>query len=345
MSLTIILGALTIFILSNLLVPLNMRFSTQHGIVALPNDRRIHQVETPEGGGLSFGLPIILMQLIFAFVYHDSDLSRLFGELAFVGVLAMLLGLVDDRFESPAKLKFIWQIALGMIMYLVGYRVYYLTNPLGGDFILGWLSFPVTVLWYVIVINAINFIDGLDGLATGIAVIVSTVLLVVGIRESNALVISLSAFLISGCLAFLRYNFHPAKIFLGETGTQFIALNIAAISTAGAAQYKGITSMTMMIPLAALGIPLLDVALAVFRRIHLGNIFKADKAHIHHAMLAWGLSQRTIAIIVYIVTIMFGMIAIGFSYSDKKVLLSLLLFLLALIVIIAYIFMRMERNK
>lgn len=345
MSLMLISGALIIFLLSTLLVPWNMRFSIRHGIVAKPSDRRIHRVSTPEGGGLSFGLPIVFMQMVFALVFRATDVGRLFLELAIVGVLALSFGLIDDRFESRARHKFIWQIALGVIMYIVGYRVYFLTNPLGGDFILGWLSFPVTVLWYVIVINAINFIDGMDGLATGIAAIVSIVLLVVGIREENILVMSLSAFLISGCLAFLRFNFHPAKIFLGETGSQFIALNIAAISTAGAAQYKGITSMTMMIPLAALGIPLLDVALAIFRRIHLGNIFKADKAHIHHAMLAKGFSQRTISIIVYIVTFLFGLIAIGFSYSDKKVLFSLLLVLLALIVIIAYILMRLERDK
>ncbi len=345
MTLEIILASVTIFILTSILVPQNIRFSRLHGIVALPNERRIHQQSCPEAGGLSFGLPIVLMQLIFAWLFRNQELGRLFLELSIVGILAITFGLLDDRFESRARHKFLWQIALGMIMYIVGYRVLFLTNPLGEHFILGWLSFPVTVLWYVIVINAINFIDGMDGLATGISAIVSLVLMVVGIREGNVLVISLSAFLLSGTLAFLRFNFHPARIFLGETGTQFIALNIAAISTAGAAQYKGITSMTMMIPLAALGIPLLDVVLAVSRRIHLGNVFQADKFHIHHAMLDLGLSQRTISIIVYIITMLFGLIAIGFSFTDKKVLFSLLLVLLALIVVIAYILMRRERDR
>jgi len=119
---------------------------------------------------------------------------------------------------------------------------------------------------------------------------------------------------------FLRYNFHPASIFLGETGSQFIALNIAAISTAGSAQFKGITSMTMMIPLAALGVPLLDAVLAVFRRIRAGKtIYLADKGHIHHTMLEYGFSQKRIALIVYFITILFGLIAIGFSFTDKKV--------------------------
>lgn len=291
------------------------------------------------------GLPIVAIQLVFAYFTRGEEISRFFFELSAIGVLALTFGLIDDRFESPARVKLIWQVILGVIMYIIGYRVYFVTNPLGTHFILGWMSFPITVLWYVIVINAMNLIDGMDGLATGIAAIVCGVLLVVGIKEENYLVIALSSFLLCGSLAFLRYNFHPARIFLGETGSQFIALNIAAISTAGTAQFKGITSMTMMIPLAALGIPLLDVFLAISRRLRVGRIFKADKAHIHHTMLAFGLSQRTISIIVYFITMLFGLIAIGFSFTDKKILFSLLMVLLAIIVIVAYIVMRMERNK
>jgi UDP-GlcNAc:undecaprenyl-phosphate GlcNAc-1-phosphate transferase len=340
----IILASITIIIATAVLIPWNMRFSRLHGILAKPSERRIHKSTIPEAGGLSFGLPIVAVQLVFAYFTRGQEISRFFFELSALGVLALTFGLIDDRFESPARVKLIWQIILGVIMYVIGYRVYFLTNPLGTHFILGWMSFPVTVLWYVIVINAMNLIDGMDGLATGIAAIVCVVLLVVGIKEENYLVIALSSFLLSGTLAFLRFNFHPARIFLGETGSQFIGLYIAAISTAGAAQFKGITSMTMMIPLAALGIPLLDVFLAISRRLRVGRIFKADKAHIHHTMLAFGLSQRTISIIVYFITMLFGLVAIGFSFTDKKILFSLLMVLLAIIVIVAYIIMRMERK-
>ncbi len=340
------LASLVIFALSFALVPWNRRFSTRHGIIDTPNERGIHKISTPVAGGLSFGLPIVFVQLITSLLLRNSELGRFFFELSAVGVLAMTFGVIDDRFESPAKHKILWQLILGIVMYVIGYRVVYLTNPLGTHFILGRMSFPVTVLWYVIVINAINLIDGMDGLATGIAAIVSLVLLVVGILEGNQLVIALSAFLFAGTLAFLRYNFHPASIFLGETGSQFIALNIAAISTAGSAQFKGITSMTMMIPLAALGVPLLDAVLAVFRRIRAGKtIYLADKGHIHHTMLEYGFSQKRIALIVYFITILFGLIAIGFSFTDKKVLFSLLMALLAFIVIFAYIFMRLEKDK
>lgn len=343
--LLILIEALAIFALAHLLMPANLRLSKRLGIVAHPNERRIHKSSIPEAGGLCFAIPIIIAQATFGSISGNYSMGRMLIQLSGVGLLAIVFGLWDDRFESTARLKLLWQLVLGVIMYFIGYRVLYLTNPLGEHFILGWLGFPVTVLWYLIVFNAINLIDGLDGLASGISIIVCSVLLIVGIKEQNELVIAISSFLIAGNAAFLYYNFFPAKIFLGETGALFIGLNIAAISTAGSSQFKGITTMTLMIPLTAMAVPLLDVFLAIFRRLRLGNIFRADKAHIHHTMLAFGFSQRTISIIVYIVTLLFGLIAIGFSFSSKKILFSVLLGLLAMMVIIAYIVMRQERKK
>ncbi|MDZ4121988.1 MAG: MraY family glycosyltransferase, partial [Candidatus Cloacimonadaceae bacterium] len=293
----------------------------------------------------SFALWIILGQAIIGFQQAHSWIGLSLIRLSIVGVLALLMGLFDDRYESRARYKFVWQIGLGIIMYMINYRVNYITNPLGEHFILGWLSFPATVLWYVMVINAINLIDGMDGLACGITIIVSAILLTVGLLEHNYLVITLSGLLLAGNLAFIFHNFYPAKIFMGDTGALFIGLNLAAISTASTSQYKGITSMTLMIPLSVMAIPLLDVLFAIFRRIKGGNIFKADRAHIHHTMLGFGLSQKTISIIVYIATLLFGLIAIGFSLSSKKILFSVLLGLMILMVVVAYILMRQEQKK
>ncbi len=330
--------------LAHLLLPLNIKFSRFLKIVAIPSERRIHKGFIPEAGGLCFALPIILTQASFYLFGADLEMGEMLLKLSWVGIITLVFGLWDDRFETPALLKLLWQIIIATLMFFIGFRVSFLTNPLGIDLTLGWLSFPVTLLWFLVIFNAINLIDGMDGLASGITIIVSGVLLIVGVSQKNELVMAISAFLLAGNLAFLRYNFYPARIFLGETGTMFIGLNIAAISTAGSSQFKGITSMTLMIPLSVLAVPLLDVALAVFRRIKLGNIFKADKAHIHHTMLAFGFSQRTISLIVYVVTMLFGLIAVGFSFSSKKLLFSVLLGLLALMVIIAYLIMRRE-NK
>ncbi|MDP2173927.1 MAG: MraY family glycosyltransferase [Candidatus Cloacimonadaceae bacterium] len=337
--------AIIVFGLTHLLVPINIRFSNRFGIVARPAERRVHKYSIPEAGGLSFALPIIAMQIVFALISNDPNMRRMLIQFSGVELLTLTTGIFDDRFESSARFKLLWQFIIGLLMYLIGFKVEFLTNPLGSHFTLGWMSLPITILWYMVVLNAINLIDGLDGLATGICVIVSAVLCIVGFREHNIQVIALSALLFAGSLAFLRYNFHPAKIFLGDTGALFIGLNIAAISNAGTEQYKGIASMTLIIPLAVLAVPLLDVFLAIFRRIRVGNIFAADKAHIHHAMLASGLSQKQISIIVYIVTLLFGLIAIGFSFSSKKVLFSLLMAVLMLMVIAAYILMRWEKKK
>lgn len=344
-GLFILLAALAVQLLTHLLIPLNIRFSKRFGIVAEPSERRIHKSPIPEGGGLSFAIPIIIAQLVAGLLMFDGPAGNMLNELAGVGLLTLILGLIDDKYESRASFKLGGQIVIAILMYYIGFRVEFLTNPLGSDFMLRWLSFPVTIIWYLVVLNAINLIDGMDGLATGICGIVALVLMIVGLRGESQQVILLSALLLSGCIAFLRYNFYPARIFLGDTGALFIGLNIAAISTAGAEQFKGITSMTLMIPLAVMAIPVLDVFLAIFRRIRMGNIFKADKAHIHHMMLGLGLSQRLISIIVYIVTLLFGLIAIGFSFSSKKILFSVLLGILSTMVIVAYIFMHQEQKK
>lgn len=343
--LQIVLYAIGIHLLTHLLVPLNIRWSNKHGIVAQPSERKIHLQARPEAGGLSFGLPTVVAIFALGLGLLPDVLGRMLMLLAGVGGLTLVFGVLDDRFESRVRYKLIWQLAVGVIMFLIGFRVNTLTNPFGAEFILGWLSFPATLLWYLAVLNAINLIDGIDGLASGICVIVCAVLLIVGIKEQNIVVVALSAFLMAGNLAFLRFNFYPARIFLGDTGAQFNGLVIAAIATAGTTQFKGITSMTLLIPLAVLAIPLIDMALAVFRRFRVGSIFAADKAHLHHAMLALGLSQKAISLIVYIVTLLFGLIAIGFSFSSKKILFLVLLGLLMLMVVVAYILMRQGRNK
>jgi UDP-GlcNAc:undecaprenyl-phosphate GlcNAc-1-phosphate transferase len=191
-------------------------------------------------------------------------------------------------------------------MYYIGFRVEFLTNPLGKDFMLGWISLPATIFWYLAVLNAINLIDGLDGLATGIAVIVCAVLLVVGLREHNLQVLLLSSLLLAGTSAFLVYNFHPARIFLGDTGALFIGLNIAAISTAGAEQFKGNHLDHFDDPLGGVSGPT--------DRLCAGRISQdRDGQHLHkrqtsHPTYHAGLraSQKAISIIVYIVTLLFG---------------------------------------
>ena len=246
----------------------------------------------------------------------------------------LMLGYLDDKKKFTANFKLLFQILIAIGMYFSGFKMHLLTNPFGPQINLGIFSFPFTIIWFLVVINAFNLIDGIDGLAAGVTVIVTSVLLAVGLVYSNTIVILLSLPLLCSNLAFLRYNFYPAKIFMGDTGALFIGFNIAAISVAGASQYKGITTMTLLIPIIVLIIPISDTILAIFRRIkRRKHIFQADKEHLHHKMLSLGFSQKSIAFIGYFITFMFGLIAFGFSFASKEILIGILILMMVLLLL------------
>ena len=332
------------FVVTYLLVPLNIRISKKWDLVDQPQPRKIHTVTTPITGGLSFGIPIIIIQFLIYLIFPESGSQFLY--LALGGSLMLLLGFLDDKTGITANYKLIFQIIIISIIYFAGFNIQLLTNPFGETIELGYFSFPATILWFLLVVNAFNLIDGLDGLASGIALIVATVLLAVGFLKSNTVIIFSSITLIGANLAFLRYNFYPAKIFMGDTGSLFLGFNIAAISIMGKGEFKGITSMTILVPIIALAIPIMDTTYAILRRVNKKkNIFQADKEHIHHKLHEIGLSQKNIALICYFITLLFGLIAFGFSFSSKKVLLSILLFLLFILIIVIYNIFKKEIKK
>jgi UDP-GlcNAc:undecaprenyl-phosphate GlcNAc-1-phosphate transferase len=322
---------------TRLLLPLNIRLAVRTGIMATPNERSIHSYPTPTAGGLSFGLVMIALQLILGIMNHHNIYGGSLVKLGGISILLLLFGLIDDKYQSRARYKLLWQILVTVLMFYAGYKVTYLTNPLGSHIFLGWISLPLTIFWFLLTMNAINLIDGLDGLASGITCIVSIVLAIVGLMGNNPLVLLLTMMLLGSNLAFLKYNFFPAKIFMGDTGSLILGLNIAAISTAGNTTFKGITTMTLMVPVIVMAIPLIDTVLAVFRRIGKGSIFRADKAHLHHYLLKLGLSQPAIALLTYFITCLFGLAAIGFSFSSNKILFSLLVALMSTLIIVVYI--------
>jgi len=332
------------FLLTYILVPLNIKISNKWNLVDHPHQRKIHTVITPIAGGLSFGIPIILIQLIVYFKFPEFGSELLYLSLG--SSLMLLLGFVDDKLKITANYKLIIQIAIITFVYFSDFSIQLLTNPFGKTIVLGYFSYPVTVLWFLLVVNAFNLIDGMDGLASGIALIVAAVLLSVGLMKSNVIIVFSSLTLIGANIAFLRYNFFPAKIFMGDTGSLFLGFNIAAISIIGKGEFKGITSMTLLVPIIALAIPIMDTMLAIFRRVNKKeNIFQADKEHIHHKLHEIGLSQKNIALICYFLTLLFGLIAFGFSYSSKKVLLSILLSLLLILIIVVYNIFKKEFKK
>ncbi len=335
-----------VFVLTLVLLPITRKLVTLIGIVDKPEHRKVHKIPIPSGGGLAFGIPVILAQFIFYLVYPDFEYKNQVGALAVSGLWVMILGIIDDRFKVNAYTKLIYQAILAVFLYFTGFRIMELTNPLGAEIQLGYLSFPVTVFWYLLLINSINLIDGIDGLASGIGSVASTILFLVGVKYNNIYVMYLSMVLIAGCTAFLKDNFYPAKIFMGDTGSMFIGMNLASIATIGTGQLKGITAITLIIPITVMGVPLLDTFLAVFRRIkEKRHIFSADKEHFHHILLNHGLSHKAISYISYLFTLLFGLIALGFSFSSKRILLSVLVLLLLIIMIVLYSTLKRESKK
>lgn len=338
------------FMITYFLVPLNIKLSKRSNLVDKPHKRGIHKKSIPLAGGLSFGISIIILQIIF-YLYSrllvpNLEIALNMLKLATGGILILILGFLDDKKKFTAKYKLLIQILIVSFMYLLGFKMTLLTNPFGMDIELGILSYPMTMLWFIIVINSFNLIDGLDGLASGVAAITMLVLFSVGLAYKNDFVASTTIIMFGAMVAFLKYNFFPARIFMGDTGSLFIGYNIAAISIAGTQQYKGITAITLLIPIIVLIIPLVDTILAIFRRMKRNvNIFEADKDHIHHKLLEIGFTQKSIALTSYFITFLFGLIALGFSFTSKKVLFVLLILISFILIVIVYLIFFKEKSK
>ncbi|MCD4830168.1 MAG: undecaprenyl/decaprenyl-phosphate alpha-N-acetylglucosaminyl 1-phosphate transferase [Candidatus Cloacimonetes bacterium] len=340
---TTALASLAAFAAVMLLTPLNIMLSRRTGLLDKPHPGSVHDKPVPLAGGLAIGIPVLALQTLYWRLGAEAshDLAVLVGG----GAAVLLVGYLDDRLRLGAFTKLSMQIAVVLTVCLLGFRIEVLSNPFGGGIELGWLSVPVSLVWFLLVMNSFNLVDGLDGLAAGIAVIVCLVLAVAGLVFSNQPVVFLSLALAAACLAFLRYNFPPARIFMGDTGSLFIGFNIAAISITGAGQMKGIAAMTLLIPITTLFIPLFDTLLAVLRRMRQRrHIFRGDQQHLHHRLLQFGFTQRSVVLIAWFVTLLFGLIAVGFTLATQTLMTVLLLLLAVLLMIVFYILQRWLRT-
>jgi len=332
-------------ILTMVLVPVNILHSRKIGSVDKPRSRSIHDTITPKSGGISIFFAIFITQIVLILL-HKQATNDLFYGLLIGGFLIIILGLLDDIYDLHAWLKVLIEIGIVLIMITFNFKIELLTNPFGNPIQIGIFSYPVTIIWFLLVINAINLIDGLDGLAAGIIAIVSLILGIAGLTTGNHFVALFSFTIMGSCIGFLRYNFHPARIFLGDAGSLYLGFNIAALSVAGNAQYKGATALTMLVPIIVLSVPLIDTLVTIFRRIKsTKHIFQADKNHLHHKLLGLGLSYKTVVLIGYFITLLFGLISLGFLLVDRKILLCLLLGMGVLIFIIFYNIIKSEFLK
>lgn len=307
-----------------LVTPFVISGAHRFGWLDVPQDaRRVHVRPVPRVGGvavvLAFAAPLVGLAFysngVSEILYADSQkVVGFFVACAFV----VGLGLYDDLWGADAKLKLAVQTAAAFAVWVVGIRIELLGVPLAGDVELAWLSFPLTWLWIVGVTNALNLIDGLDGLATGVSLMATTVLFLVALANHAVLMGLLMASLAGALAGFLFYNFNPARIFLGDSGSMFLGFALATVSIW--TQRKGATAAAILIPILALGLPLLDTTLAFTRRVlRRASPFSADREHVHHRLLDLGLSHRNAVLTLYVASGIFALAGLSLLQDDAIV--------------------------
>lgn len=286
------------------------------GAIDVPGDeRRIHKRPIPRMGGFAIYISFLVCSLLFS----DFD-KHVIGIIA-GGTIIVIMGMLDDIKSLRPVQKLIFQIAAALILVVFDVSVKSITVPFftkGGSISIGYLGIPLTVLWVVGITNAINLIDGLDGLACGVGLIASLTLFGVALMSGREMAMLLTVILAGACMGFLPYNFNPASIFMGDTGSQFLGFALAAISIQGA--IKSAAALAAAAPILALGLPIYDTLFAMARRkINNRPIMEADRGHLHHRLMDMGFTQKQVVIIMYILSGILGITAIlAMGMSNKK---------------------------
>ncbi len=312
------------FVTTVVATPFAKWFGFRLGLIDNPdNYRKIHVQAIPLGGGIAvfFGF---VTPIVAAFSYSTAGgllpdrAPDMIVILLIGGTIAMLMGLADDLRNLRARWKIVFQLFAATLAYSGGFRVTAISTPFGDSLELGYFSFVTTLLWFLICMNALNLVDGLDGLSAGIGFIVSITLLGVNISAGNTLGIVLNACLSGALLGFLLFNFNPASIFLGDSGSMFIGFLIAAISLL--TRNKAETATAMLIPLMALGLPIYDMALAIIRRWSRRHpISVADRRHIHHSLLSMGFSQKEAVVLLYAISIILCVASVIMVFTRSQI--------------------------
>ncbi|GAB0168897.1 MraY family glycosyltransferase [Lysinibacillus sp. CTST325] len=303
------------FVASILLTPLVKRLAFRIGAVDAPNYRKVHARIMPRLGGLAIFLAFLIAVAIFQpiLIYNENGSDFLLA-IIIGACIIVATGVIDDMREISAKAKLIGQLVAALIVIFVGgIQIDMINLPFVGELNFGLLSIPLTILWIVGITNAINLIDGLDGLAAGVSTIALITLAVMAFIMGNMFVLAIAAILAAATFGFLFYNFHPAKIFMGDTGALFLGFMISVLALLG---FKNVTVVTLIIPVIILGVPISDTFFAIVRRVRMKKKWSdPDKSHLHHRLLDMGFTHRQTVLIIYGIAIMFGLAAIIFSMA------------------------------
>ncbi|MFP4017127.1 MAG: MraY family glycosyltransferase [Halanaerobiales bacterium] len=319
------IGAFIIsLVLTYFFTPLAKKIAVKINAVDMPSNRRINKKAVPTLGGIAIFIGFLITVLLF------SEIDMMMLGILIGGTIILYFGILDDLYEIPPWLKLLGQIIAASILIICGVKIEFITNPFGGLIYLGYWGVPLTLLWIVGVTNTVNLVDGLDGLAAGITAIAALTLFFVGLQEGQTIAAIMALTLAGSSLGFLKFNFNPAEIFMGDTGAMFSGFILAAISVSGA--LKSAAAVTLIVPVLALGVPIFDTIFAIIRRISNGKpIGEADHGHIHHRLLALGFNQRQAVLSVYAISIGLGLMALivnGSTFHDAITMLFVVTILL-----------------
>ena len=320
--------------------PIVKSYAQKLGAIDTPGEeRRIHNHPIPRMGGMAIFLGFLVSVVLFA------DITKQVQGILIGTIIIVATGVVDDIVSLRYWIKLLAQIVAAAVAVAHGVVIQVLSNPNvfseNANIFIGILAVPVTILWIVGVTNAVNLIDGLDGLACGVSTISSATMLVVAIMVAEPNVAVILAALMGGCIGFIPYNLNPAKIFMGDTGALLLGYLLATVSILGLFKFYAV--ITFLVPILALALPLFDTAFAIIRRLLKGqNPMTPDRGHLHHRLIDHGLSQKQAVAVLYSLSAMLGLTAVVICTGGKTRMFMLLIELLVAIAVGIFIFRTIE---
>lgn len=326
--LRILIMVLVTFIFVACMIPFIKRIATHIGALDIPDKRKVHKTPMPRLGGLAIYFGFLFGYMLF------GEPSSIMNSILIGSFIIVLTGVVDDIKPLKASVKFAGQIIASLIVVFYGGILMHNVNAFGIDLQFGILAYPITIFFILGCINCLNLIDGLDGLAGGIASIYFLTIGIIAVMQGKfGLDSTLTFVMLGSTLGFLLYNFNPAVIFMGDSGSMFLGFIISIIALLG---FKNVTMTSLVIPFLVLAIPILDTLFAILRRLLKGEkISTPDKFHIHHQLLKRNFSQKATVLIIYFVDILFALASIVYFLKDRT--LGYIIYGILLVIVILFV--------
>jgi UDP-GlcNAc:undecaprenyl-phosphate GlcNAc-1-phosphate transferase len=332
------------FLIALIITPYSKRLAIKIGAIDEPKDRGVHNKPMPLAGGTAIVLGFIITIVLFSPAVEGFEAKNYIGFIG-GGLIITLVGLLDDIYDIKARIKLIFQLVAALLVVFSGITIDVVSWPYALEGVIMFaplVSKIITVLWIIGVTNAVNLIDGLDGLATGVSTIASLCLMFISILYGEPITVLLTAALAGSCMGFLPHNFSPATIFMGDTGSTFLGFTLSVISIHGL--IKSYTAITIMVAVVVLGLPILDTFFAIVRRlINKKPVMQADRGHLHHRLVDKGYSHKKAVLTLYGISSIFGVAGILVAMDD--IMIATIIISLMLIIWLIDIFMTKKKEK